>query len=65
MLSGAKHLQYLLEYKQIQILRAVYPERSERAQDDSQTRSTAACLAEIRGRLHIGDAHSCTMDIRV
>ena len=27
MLSGAKHLQYLLENEQMQILRAVYPER--------------------------------------
>ena len=35
MLSGAKHLQYLLGTKQMQILREVYPERSERAQDDS------------------------------
>jgi hypothetical protein len=34
MLSGAKYPQYLLENKQMPILRAVYPEGSERAQDD-------------------------------
>jgi len=36
MLSGAKHPQYPLENSQMQILRAVYPERSERAQDDNR-----------------------------
>jgi hypothetical protein len=35
-LSAAKHLQYLFENEQMQILRAVYPERSERAQDDNR-----------------------------
>jgi len=36
MLSGTKHLQYLLESGQMQILRVVYSERSERAQEDSR-----------------------------
>ncbi len=35
MLSGAKHLQYFLENKQMQILRS--------AQDDSQGAFSAAC----------------------
>jgi hypothetical protein len=50
MLSGAKHLQYLLENKQMRILRAVYPERSERAQDDSPGTLSAACLGRNAAR---------------
>jgi hypothetical protein len=42
MLSGAKHLQYLLETKQMPILGAVYPQRSERARDDSPESFSAA-----------------------
>ncbi len=34
MLSAAKHPQWLYQSQQLQIVRAVYPERSERAQND-------------------------------